>query len=335
MFKPQRLGTVTIPDAELTTDKKNCKKIGPCGVGEKAIYLNSFYFDRRYYIPISSIERIFKRIAMSKGGFTGKGAFGTLSYLVVVYENGKEKQCNFKHEEDVDRLLAYIEERFPQIPLHSIEAERKLEEKRKWLEEKQRERILPEEIKKRLTKLEHAENYLKKQSDYYMDLSLSAKKKRTYDRSNPAYKWVAFAVVILGIGAFLYGIYSLLTHAGFGMYFLLFGLAAIFLFAGANVLPTSKNNKKYIENQLERSIQQMEAYIQKYPDLPVPAHYAHPVVLKRMQDIMKDGRAQTIPEALTVLKDDLKALNSNVTVEKEEYDEIVAIKPMFLVMDYK
>ena len=168
-----------------------------------------------------------------------------LSYLVVVYENGKEKQCNFKHEEDVDRLLAYIEERFPQIPLHSIEAERKLEEKRKWLEEKQRERILPEEIKKRLTKLERAENYLKKQSDYYMDLSLSAKKKRTYDRSNPAYKWVALAVVILGIGAFLYGIYSLLTHAGFGMYFLLFGLAAIFLFAGANVLPTSKTIKIY------------------------------------------------------------------------------------------
>ena len=119
------------------------------------------------------------------------------------------------------------------------------------------------------------------------------------------------------------------------MYFLLFGLAAIFLFAGANVLPTSKNNKKYIENQLERSIQQMEAYIQKYPDFPVPAHYAHPVVLKRMQDIMKDGRAKTIPEALMVLKEDLKSLNSNVTVEKEEYDEIVAIKPMFLVMDYK
>ena len=27
--------------------------------------------------------------------------------------------------------------------------------------------------------------------------------------------------------------------------------------------------------------------------------------------------------------------NDIVTVEKEEYDEIVAIKPMFLVMDYK
>ena len=34
-------------------------------------------------------------------------------------------------------------------------------------------------------------------------------------------------------------------------------------------------------------------------------------------------------------KKDLKALNSDVVVEQEEYDEIMAIKPMFLVMDYK
>ena len=57
--------------------------------------------------------------------------------------------------------------------------------------------------------------------------------------------------------------------------------------------------------------------------------------MKRMQDIVKEGRAQTIPEALGSLKDDLKALNSSVVVEQEEYDEVVAIKPMFLVMDYK
>ena len=139
-----------------------------------------------------------------------------------------------------------------------------------------------------------------------MNLSLAAKKKRTYDRSNPTYKWVALAIVIMGAAAFVYGIYALTTHAGFGMYFLLFGLAAIFLFAGANVLPTSKNNRKY----------------------------AHPIVLQRMQEIMREERAKTIPEALQVLKSDLKALNSDVVVEKEEYDEIVAIKPMFLVMDY-
>ena len=311
-MKPQRLGNVSIPDEELIKDKKECKKIGPCGIGKKAVYLSSFYIDRRYYIPISSVKRIFKRIAMSKGGFTGKGVFGTLSYLVVVYEDGKEKQCNFKHEEDVDRFVAYIEEKYPDIPVHSLEAERKLAEKERWLTEKQRKRNISEETKKCLAKLEQAEEYLKKQSDIYMDLSQSAKKKRTYDRSNPAY-----------------------THAGFGMYFLLFGLAAIFLFAGANVLPTSKNNKNYIEKRLTESISQREEYIRVYPDFPVPAHYAHPIVLKRMQEIMKEGRARNIPEALQVLKKDLKALNSSVVVEKEEYDEVVAIKPMFLVMDYK
>ena len=341
-MKPQRLGNVSIPDEELIKDKKECKKIGPCGIGKKAVYLSSFYIDRRYYIPISSVKRIFKRIAMSKGGFTGKGVFGTLSYLVVVYEDGKEKQCNFKHEEDVDRFLAYIEEEYPDIPVHSLEAERKLAEKERWLAEKerwlaekQRERNVSEETKRCLVKLEQAEQYLKKQSDIYMDLSQSAKKKRTYDRSNPAYKWVALAIVLMGGAAFVYGIYALTTHAGFGMYFLLFGLAAIFLFAGANVLPTSKNNKNYIEKRLTESISQMEEYIRVYPDFPVPAHYAHPIVLKRMQEIMKEGRARNIPEALQVLKKDLKALNSSVVVEKEEYDEVVAIKPMFLVMDYK
>lgn len=333
-MKPQRLGNVSIPDEELVKDKKECKKIGPCGIGKKAVYLSSFYIDRRYYIPIDSVKRIFKRIAMSKGGFTGKGVFGTLSYLVVVYEDGKEKQCNFKHEEDVDRFLAYIEE-YPDIPVHSLEAERKLAEKERWLAEKQRERNVSEETKRCLVKLEQAEQYLKKQSDIYMDLSQSAKKKRTYDRSNPAYKWVALAIVLMGGAAFVYGIYALTTHAGFGMYFLLFGLAAIFLFAGANVLPTSKNNKNYIEKRLTESISQMEEYIRVYPDFPVPAHYAHPIVLKRMQEIMKEGRARNIPEALQVLKKDLKALNSSVVVEKEKYDEVVAIKPMFLVMDYK
>lgn len=186
-----------------------------------------------------------------------------------------------------------------------------------------------------MEELERAEKYLKCQSDYYMDLSQSAKKKRIYDRSNPAYKWVALAIVIMGAGSFGYGIYALKTRAGFGMYFLLFGLAAIFLFAGANVLPTSKNNRKYIEGQLMQSIQQMENYIRDYPDFPVPAHYAHPIVLKRMKEILKEGRARNIPEALQILKKDLKSLNSSVVVEKEEYDEVVAIKPMFLVMDYK
>ena len=65
-MKPRRLGNVSIPDEELIKDRKECKKIGPCGIGKKAVYLSSFYIDRRDYIPISSVKRIFKRIAMSK-----------------------------------------------------------------------------------------------------------------------------------------------------------------------------------------------------------------------------------------------------------------------------
>ncbi len=334
-MKPQRLGNVTIPDEELKQDKKHCRKFGPCGVGEKALYLNSFYLERRYYIRVTEVTRIFKRIAMSKGGFTGKGAFGAMPYLVVEYANGREKQCNFKHEEDVDRLLAYVGQKFPQLPLHSVEAERKLREKEERLREKQKKVKLSEAAQKEVDSLEAAERYLNRKADLSIGLSQAARKKRVYQRSNPAYKWVALAITLMGAAAFLYGIWSLMTHAGFGMYFLLFGLAAIFLFAGANVLPTAKNNRRYIEKQLTDSLAAMEEFIQNYPEFPVPAYYAHPVVLKRMRDILREGRAETTAEALQILKSDLKALNSDVMVEQEEYDEVVAIKPMFLVMDYQ
>lgn len=335
MIRPQRLGKDTLPENELKEDKKSCHKFGPCGVGQKAIYLNSFYIDRQYYVPMKSVKRVFKRIAMSKGGFTGRGVFATLPYLVVEFDDGRQKQCNFKHEEDVDRILAYIEDNFPDIPLHSEAAEQKLREKERNLEKKRLAGNISDTARNNISILDNAIKYLHKDSDLYMNLSQSAKKKRVYDRSNPAYKWVALAITIIGLGAFFYGVYSVITHAGFGIYFLLFGLAAIFLFSGASVLPTSKNNKHYIEKQLVRSIDDMQRYIKTYPDFPVPAHYAHPVVLKRMQDILKDKRAETMSEALEVLKNDLKALNSSVVVEQEEYDEIVAIKPMFLVMDYK
>lgn len=335
IFKPQRLGSEALQEDELVSDKKACRKFGPCGVGKRAIYLNSFYIDRQYYVPISSVSRIFKRVAMSKGGFTGKGVFGSLPYLVVEYDDGREKQCNFKNEEDVDRLIAYIEQEFPDIPVHSVEAQRKLDEKARRLALKQQEMDISDEAKANIAMLEKAEKYLHGKSDLYLNLSQSAKKKRVYERSNPAYKWVALAITIMGAAAFIYGIYAMATHAGLGVYFLLFGLAAIFLFSGASVLPTSHNNRRYIEGRLLKAVDDMESYIKKYPDFPVPACYAHPIVLKRMQEILREGRADTIPEALRILKEDLKALNSSVVVEQEEYDEVVAIKPMFLVMDYK
>ena len=104
LFHPAQLGLAHLDKATLEADKKACKKIGPCGVGKKALYLNSFYIDRRYYLPYGSISRVFKRVAMSQGGFSGKGMFASMAYLVVEYDGGKQKQCNFKDERDVDKL---------------------------------------------------------------------------------------------------------------------------------------------------------------------------------------------------------------------------------------
>ena len=56
LFHPAQLGLAHLDKATLEADKKACKKIGPCGVGKKALYLNSFYIDRRYYLPYGSIS---------------------------------------------------------------------------------------------------------------------------------------------------------------------------------------------------------------------------------------------------------------------------------------
>ena len=70
-------------------------------------------------------------------------------------------------------------------------------------------------------------------------------------------------------------------------------------------------------------------------DFPVPARYAHPIVLERMIRVLREGRAQSVKESLAVVKEDLKKLNADVQVEQEEYDEVVTIKPMFLLQEYK
>ena len=332
MFTPVKLGNTTLPPEVLKADKKSCKRYGPCGVGEQALYLNSFFIDRRYYVALESVRRVFKRVAMSKGGFTGKGAFGSIPYLVVELDDGSQKQCNFKHEEDVDLLLAHMARACPDIPRHSVEAERRLREKAEREAKRYLKQLTPQAQAARET-LEQAQQLLEEYPEQTAKLSTAAKAKRVNDRSNPAYRWVALAIIVAGIAAVVYGIMALIRGENVGVYFVLFGLAAIFFFSGAHVLPTAKNNKKAIAQEWERSISDVAALLPE--DIPVPARYAHPVVLQRMIRVLREGRAQSVGEALNVMKKDLKALNASVQVEQEEYDEVVAIKPMFLLWDYE
>lgn len=328
------LSTQTIEKENLQTDKKTCRRFGPCGVGKKALYLNSFYIDRMYYVPFTAVKRVFKRVAMSKGGFSGKGMFATMPYLVVVYDNGVEKQCLFKHEEHVDQMLEYIGQKHPGIPLQS-EAMQKRQAERAAEEAARPKKVIAPEAEQEAKALEQARKYLEKRPALTSALSRSAKAKRVNERSNPAYRWVALAIVLLGGAAAAYGIWAVITKAGNGMYFTLFGLAAIFLFAGANVLPTGRNNKKYIDKQWQDAKDALERYIHSYPEFPLPARYAHPVTLTRMIRVIREDRAKTAGEALEVVKADLKALNADVKVDQAEYDEVTAIKPMFLIEDYR
>ena len=337
IFKPAQLGMAKLDNQELVEDRKSCKKIGPCGVGKKALYLNSFYIDRRYYLPYGSISRVFKRVAMSSGGFTGKGMFASMAYLVVEYDGGKQKQCNFKDERDVDKLLEVLAKEQPQIPLLSEAGEQALQKK----EAEKAARKLPEltdEAKHSVTVLRKAKEYLEEKPELAEELSAAERRKRAQLQSKPVYRYVALAIFVFGIVSAAYGLYAVTNHVGnYGIYFALFGFAAIFLFSSYNMLPTARNNNNAIMKRADKAEAAMAEYVKHYPNgaFPVPSCYAHPIVLKQMTDAIEEGRAVTVPEALDAVEKRLQALNADVQVEQEEYDEVLVIKAMFLNHDYQ
>ena len=337
IFKPAQLGMAKLDQQELVEDRKSCKKIGPCGVGKKALYLNSFYIDRRYYLPYGSISRVFKRVAMSSGGFTGKGMFASMAYLVVEYDGGKQKQCNFKDERDVDKLLEVLAKEQPQIPLLSEAGEQALQKK----EAEKAARKLPEltdEAKHSVTVLRKAKEYLEEKPELAEELSAAERRKRAQLQSKPVYRYVALAIFVFGIVSAAYGLYAVTNHVGnYGIYFALFGFAAIFLFSSYNMLPTARNNHSAIMKRADKAEAAMAEYVKHYPNgaFPVASYYAHPIVLKQMTDAIEEGRAATVPEALAAVEKRLQSLNADVQVEQEEYDEVVVIKAMFLNHDYQ
>ena len=325
-------GVAPLPEAVLKADKAACQRCGPCGVGEKAVYLNRAFLDRCRYVPLNSLTRVFKRIAMSRGGFSGKGVFGAIPYLVVEYEGGAPIQCTFKREEDVDLLLSLLAKRRPDLPLHSVQAEQRLAAKAAREAQRYVKQLTPE-AQAAKEALEQNRTFLQGYPELTGRLSAAAKAKRVNERTNPAHKWVALAIVLAGLIAAVYGIGAWRRHEDFGMYFTLLGLAVVFLFSGTQVIPTMKNNKRAVSAAWDKAQAALAAVLPE--DFPLPARYAHPIVLDRMIRVIREGRAQSVDEALAVVKTDLKALNADVQVEQEEYDEVVAVKPMFLISDYQ
>lgn len=283
LFKPVQLGREALDKDVLIADRKSCKRFGPCGVGERALYLSSFYLNCRYYLPWSGVTRVFKRVAMSKGGFSHKGIFASIPYLVVEYDGGREKQCTYKYEEQVDQLLACLKRTHPEIKQVSGAAEERLAER-----EQPPKPELTQEAVDTLRALKAAEAVLEKRPDLYLELSKSARQLRELN-----------------------------------------------LILSARRGGKMKKREEDIPSRVERAKEAMETFLQDYAPFPLPARYAHPIVLRRMRRCIETGRAATPEQALEAVKSDLKALNSSVQVSQEEHDEVVAVKAMFLNEGYR
>ena len=184
LFAPKQIGRSSLSPDHLKADKSACTKVGPCGLGREAMYLNSFFIDRYYYVKYIDVARVFKRVAMSRGGFSGKGVFGSIPYLVVQLKNGSERACNFKYEDDVDRFLAEISRSHPEIPVLSREGEKKLAEARAKEEARYVKNLTPE-AEASIAELLRAKEILSEDSGKSARLSYSAKQKRTIDLINP------------------------------------------------------------------------------------------------------------------------------------------------------
>ena len=333
-IKPRPLGSSSLEVTSLAADKKNCIKIGPCGIGEKAIYLNSFFLDRIYYAEYTRIDRIFKRVAMSKGGFTGKGIFGSIPYLVVLFKDGTEKTCNFKYEFQVDEILEKVHEAHPGIPIHSRDAERRLAaaaaaEAARYLKE------LSPEAEKSVEVLREAKKTLENNMPLSSRLAFDAKQKRTLDSINPTYRYLAVMIFAAAVVCAVWGIKTVAEQGiRVGGVYVLLGFAFIFFIISSRVLPSGQSNKKYGDECYRRTLEEMERVLGGTADYPLPAVYAHPIVIDRMIRVIREGRTKTIDGAMELVKADLKALNPSVTVTQKEYAEVVIVKPLFTVNDY-
>lgn len=320
---------------DMKDDRSNCLPFGPCGLGKQAVWLGGFFLERTGCIPIAAIRRIYKRVAMSRGGFTGKGVFGSIPYLVVEHSGGTSV-CRFRIETDIDAMLAAVRNHFPGIPTMSEKAAACLEAERKAEEAALRDDLSPQ-AERTLAFLRQALAFLEAHKPAADRLSAASRAARTGRLVNPSYKWAAATIIALSFIATAWGAYDRFVTGpeSDGLWISLIGIALIFLFAGTRVIPTARINHAALEGELFAARKTMDGIIAEFPGFPLPARYAHPAALTRMIRSVRQGRSETIEEAFEDMKAVLQATDSSVRVSQQQYDEIVAIKPMFLLENYR
>ena len=333
ILSPRPYTSSALSETMLNEDRRVMKSVR-VSAGCHALYFKRFPLSRTRYVPYDNIERVYKRIAMTKGGFSGRGAFLSAAYIVIVLNSGVEEAIYIGSEEVADRVLEDIRLYSPSTRLLSKEGEkRRVEEER--TAEKQRA-SLSAQAASLLHEFESQKGFLEEEARHYKRLERAFGMMRSYDISKPVYRYAATAIVSLGIVSALFGIISMVTGLrDNALYFVIFGIGAVLLFSGFSVIPSRRGSRKAIEKELSQAVTEMEEYITRYDGFALPACYAHPVVFERMCRIVLEGKASTLESCFSIMKDDLRAIDSSCTVTKSEYDEITAIKPMFQVNGWK
>ena len=335
LFRPVPLSSSVLPADALNRDAASASRFGPAGVGEKAVYLGSFMRERHGYVPYDAIARIYKRVAMTKGGFSGRGMFVCAAYLVVELREGGERSCYIGREEIADSLIAAVMAKAPGLRFMSEAAEERVR-KRREEEASRMSEGLGEKGDALIDELVRERSFLEKNPSLYTALSIASRRKRAEDISKPMLRYVATAIVLLGLAVSAYGVISLINDGlGDSIYVVIFGIAMVFLFSGLSVIPSGRDSRRMIQRRLDDAVGAMEEYIKGYDGFLLPSRYAHPAVLARMIRVVREGRAAEWQEAFLIMKDELRAIDSSCTVSQDEYDEIMAIKPMFLIHDWK
>lgn len=327
------LSRITIEEAQIKADRKKCRKYDQCGLGEKAVYMGSTMHPRNYYIPYESITNVFKRVGASNSD--GKGFLAPVLFIVVRYDDGKEQECSFRYLQDADKMLDDLEKNHPEIPLLSPEGMRRKKE-REATEARIQANALTQTALHSKKILEDARWEVHKRPALYEKLAAMAKLKRHADLMKPAVRYIAAGLLAVGIAAALAGILMMRSASrNIGAVVALIGIMLVFLAVNSKGLPSKLTNRKLRDREYEEALDAMTNSLKHLPDFPIPCCYAHPYTFDRMIRILQEERAETPKEALEVLKADLKSMDSSVALSGDDFKQVVTIKPLFTVRDYR
>lgn len=194
---------------------------------------------------------------------------------------------------------------------------------------------LSEQASEAIRRLKEDKEYLERDIRFSEELIQAAKQKRIADNLPKSFRIIGFAQLAIGIAVILFGLLSLANKNEHAIYFIIGGGALLYISISSGALPGKRYSKTEAQADWDKALDEMRAQLKGKLDFFLPAQYAHPVVINRIIRIILEGRSSDADEAFEVMKKELKALDNTVMVSQSEYDEVVKIKPLFLVCDYE